>query len=111
MYNNYFPNFNNNQNIQQGGLKWVQGEAGVKAQYVAPGCVAVFFDTERPVFYIKSVDMSGMPQPLKIYDFSERKQVEEDKTPFDLSQYVRKDELEDYIKKIVGGGKDEKSPV
>jgi hypothetical protein len=29
-------------------------------------------DSEESVFYIKSTDQSGMPQPLRIFDYTER---------------------------------------
>ena len=30
-------------------------------------------DSEQSAFYIKSADNAGMPQPLRIFDYSERK--------------------------------------
>lgn len=57
-----------------GGTNWVQGDAGAKAFLVAPGCSAWLFDSEEPVFYIKTADASGMPLPLRIFDYQERLQ-------------------------------------
>lgn len=90
-YNNYFPQSyypqyygNQNmpvnasqmaQNAQQGAtgnLIWVQGEAAAKAYPVASGQSVHLMDSEDSVFYIKSTDQSGMPQPLRIFEYKER---------------------------------------
>ena len=59
---------------QQGnnGIIWVQGEEGAKAYMVAPGNSVFLMDSEASVFYIKSSDASGMPMPLRIFDYTER---------------------------------------
>lgn len=56
------------------GLNWVQGEAGAKSWLISRGETVLLMDSEKPVFYIKSSDQSGMPLPLRIFDYSERKQ-------------------------------------
>lgn len=59
---------------QQGnnGLIWVQGEAGAKSYIVAPGNTVMLMDSEGERFYLKSADASGMPMPLRIFDYKER---------------------------------------
>ena len=57
---------------QSGGILWVQGEEGAKAYMVAPGNSVLLMDSENSAFYIKSTDASGMPQPLRIFDYTER---------------------------------------
>ena len=59
----------------QGGMNWVQGEEGAKAFLVAAGNSVLLLDSENPSFYIKSADQSGMPLPLRIFDYSERTQT------------------------------------
>lgn len=59
----------------QGGVIWVQGEAGAKAYMVAAGNNVLLLDSDNPVFYIKSTDASGMPLPLRIFDYTERAQA------------------------------------
>ena len=54
------------------GLIWVQGEAGAKSFLVAPGQTVMLMDSENPVFYLKSADVSGMPMPLRVFDYIER---------------------------------------
>ena len=70
----------------QQGIIWVQGMEGAKAYPVASGNSVLLMDSEESVFYIKSTDQSGMPQPLRIFEYKEKNaqpQVE----------YVTKDEL------------------
>lgn len=56
------------------GIIWVQGEEGAKAYMVAPGASVMLMDSEGSSFYIKSADASGMPMPLRIFDYVERAQ-------------------------------------
>lgn len=55
-----------------GGILWVQGEEGAKAYLVAAGNSVMLMDSENSTFYIKSTDASGMPLPLRIFDYTER---------------------------------------
>lgn len=59
---------------QQGnnGLIWVQGETGAKSYLVAPGNTVMLMDSEGERFFLKSADASGMPLPLRIFDYKER---------------------------------------
>lgn len=54
------------------GLIWVQGEAGAKSFLVAPGNTVMLMDSEGERFYLKSADASGIPMPLRIFDYKER---------------------------------------
>jgi len=55
----------------ESGIIWVQGEAGAKAYLVAPGSTVQLWDSENPVIYLKSADMSGMPS-MRVLDYTER---------------------------------------
>lgn len=91
----YYPNYSNwnpNSQMPLGGsqmppvvqapsqmandINWVQGEADAKSRPVAAGHSVILMDSEESVFYIKTVDQSGMPQPLRIFDYKERKSQE-----------------------------------
>lgn len=79
------------------GLTWVQGESGAKSYLVAPNNTVLLMDSENDVFYLKSTDASGMPMPLRTFDYRERKSP--DREPklsqgVELSKYVTKDEFE-----------------
>ena len=86
------------------GLNWVQGDAGAKAWYVAPGTGAVLLDSEDNVMYIKYADQMGRPTLLKkVYeDFVDEPPlalppVSNASTPIDMSEYVRREDVEDMI--------------
>lgn len=59
------------QPTQTNEIIWVQGEAGAKSYLVARGETAVLWDSENPVIYIKSADMSGMPS-MRVFEISEK---------------------------------------
>ena len=77
---------------------WVQGEAGAKSYPVAPGNRIALFDSENPVVYIKSVDVTGKPTEMEIYDLVKRepKPKEEPKT-VDLTNYITREEFSSLI--------------
>lgn len=88
---------------QQGGINWVQGEAGAKSFNVSAGQSVMLMDSENNVFYIKSTDASGMPLPLRIFDYTERIQnTNSISNPVDNTQdkYVTKEEFETAINNI-----------
>ena len=77
---NQFPN---QQPVRQNnsGFVWIQGgESGAKSYLVAPGETVMLMDSENPVFFLKSADASGMPLPLRIFDYKERTE-----TPYQAS--------------------------
>jgi hypothetical protein len=93
-YNNYFPQYypnqvpmmqaqqqmpvgqptmpQNTQATSGNGITWVLGEAAAKSFPIGAGQSVLLMDSEESVFYIKSTDQSGMPQPLRIFDYTER---------------------------------------
>lgn len=84
---------------QQGagnGIIWIQGEAGAKSYLVAPGNTVMLMDSEATVFYIKSADASGVPLPLRIFDYKERKSEEAQPTPAasDSKEYITREEFD-----------------
>lgn len=60
------------QSQQSNPIIWVQGEAGAKSYLTAPGNTVLLMDSESSSFYLKSSDASGMPLPLRIFDYAER---------------------------------------
>lgn len=115
-YNNYFPAtyqpyyptqsnvYPTQQNVaptqQNVGIVWVQGEAGAKSYLVAAGQSVLLMDAESSTFYIKSTDASGMPMPLRVFEYKEKTQ----NTHADQVKYVTHEELkkwtEDMMEKI-----------
>ena len=56
------------------GINWVSGESGAKSWIVGRGESVLLMDSESQCFYIKSADASGMPLPLRVFDYMERTQ-------------------------------------
>ena len=107
---NYVPQMQQPQQIVQqpqqndNGILWVQGEAGAKSWAVAPGKSVMLMDSESSTFYIKSSDISGMPMPLRIFDYTERTAQQHTEKPavnsqqeIDLSKFVTWDALDKRI--------------
>lgn len=106
--NNYYqmpvnsPNLQPNTQAQQNNqITWVQGEAAAKAYPVAAGQSVLLMDSEDLVFYIKSTDQSGMPQPLRTFDYTERKSSgTEIKAAQQANDYITRAEFDDFSKAI-----------
>lgn len=60
------------QSQHNNGLIWVQGIEAMKSYPVMPGQSVLLMDSETNCFGIKTVDTSGMPLPLRIFDYTER---------------------------------------
>lgn len=86
-YQNYYQQPRQQSCQQQNGLIWVQGEEAAKAYMVAAGNSVLLMDSEKHAFYIKSTDQSGMPMPLRIFDYTERTE----KKP---AEYVTREEFD-----------------
>lgn len=83
------------QNQQSGnGIIWVQGEEGAKAYMVAPGNSVLLMDSENSAFYIKSSDNSGMPMPLRIFDYVERNAKQQTQNIKPNVEYVTRQEFD-----------------
>lgn len=83
-------------------INWVQGEADAKSRPVAAGHSVILMDTEDSVMYIKTVDQSGMPQPLRVFDYKERvthpKTADVASTP--IADVVTRDEFNALVDKV-----------
>lgn len=76
------------------GIIWVQGEEGAKAYMVAPGNSVLLMDSENSAFYIKSTDNSGMPMPLRIFDYFERNAKQQTQNIKPNVEYVTRQEFD-----------------
>lgn len=86
------------------GVIWVQGEEGAKAYMVAAGNSVMLLDSENTTFYIKSTDQSGMPMPLRIFDYTERTQASRQTLPMQAVQqeeYITRAEFEAALAKLM----------
>lgn len=92
--------------VSDNGILWVQGEAGAKSWAVAPGKSVMLMDSESNTFYIKSSDQSGMPMPLRIFDYTERTQQQTQNqvvqhTEFDTSKFVTREEFNEKLNELL----------
>ena len=76
------------------GINWVQGEAAAKSYLVAPNTSVFLMDSEKNVFYIKSADASGMPLPLRVFDYTERTTAANNLPAAATDVYVTHEELD-----------------
>ena len=104
MYQVQQPMNQQNQN-NNSGFVWVQGEAGAKAYPVAAGNSVLLMDSENPVLYMKSTDASGRPLPMETYDLVKRAPVAyqsaSSQQAVDMSQYVKMIDLEDKVNELI----------
>lgn len=76
---------------------WIdEGESSVNRYPVAPGNYVFLFDKNEKRFFIKSVDISGMPQPLREFKYEEvvrQKEVAPNQTN---QNYVTKEQMDEF---------------
>ena len=98
------------QAVQGGSLVWVQGENAAKSYPITPNSTIMLMDSESQKFYLKSADSSGMPLPLRIFEYSEisEKTEPEPKSEINLDNYVTRDELDRRLSELSNGTKKKK---
>jgi hypothetical protein len=90
---------------QSNGIVWVQGLSAAKSFPVAANTTVMLLDSESSVFYLKTSDASGMPLPLRVFDYKERTQngsalpVNAPNSDFNinLDNFVTRDELNEIL--------------
>lgn len=91
------------QSAVNNGIIWVQGEAGAKSYLVGAGNSVLLMDSEQSRFYIKATDASGMPMPLRIFEYSEVSTGNAPASPSNAktdNDYVTHEELERRLKEL-----------
>ena len=95
------PNPYQNARTSANAINWVQGIEGAKAFSLMPKENVVLMDSEsNDRFYIKICDDIGRCT-LRVFKYSE--EVEEKPAPADLSEYVKKTELQALLNEMLGG--------
>lgn len=82
------------------GIVWVQGIEAAKSYLVGAGQSVLLMDSENNVFYIKSTDQSGMPMPLRVFDYTERQQTPGPASSISYVTYVTHDEFQKAIEEL-----------
>ena len=98
----YMPQAPAQQPAQQTGVNWVQGEAAARSWMVAPNSTVLLMDSESERFYLKSTDASGMPLPLRVFEYKERT-GEAKQNPIDKGSYVTREEFEAFRQELLYG--------
>ena len=107
----YFPTTNyfnptSGASASTNNLIWVQGIEGAKAWQLQPNSMVILLDSEvEGKMYIKVSDNIGMSS-LRVFNYAEEvvppaKDTVTINNDLDLSQYVRKDELNTLIKELI----------
>ena len=85
------------------GINWVQGIEGAKAYQLIPNSNAILMDSENDGrFYIKVSDNVGMCN-LRVFKYEEITDTPAATSNIDLSEYVKKSELQSLISSMIGG--------
>lgn len=119
MYQNYNPSYNAYAQAQpyqaipqaaqmtaapQNNIQWVQGIEAAKSYLVGAGNSVMLMDSENSTFYIKSTDSAGMPLPMRIFDYTERKAPAQTSEKAD---YITREEFEKRFAELKGVTTDE----
>ena len=98
---NQFPRQNAYYPQQNNGINWVQGIEGAKAWQLMPNSNVLLMDSENDGrFYIKVSDNVGM---CTLRSFRYEEVTEQKPQTVDMSQYVKKSELETLLNSMLGG--------
>ena len=101
---------------QSNGIVWVQGESAAKSYPVAPNTTVMLLDSESSTFYLKTSDASGMPLPLRVFDYKERTQnpsvlpTVAPNSDFNINfdNFVTRDELNEILENMAQSGTQKK---
>ena len=98
--NPYMVNQPNPYAQKNNGINWVQGIEGAKAYQLPPSSNAILLDSENDgKFYIKISDNVGMCS-LRTFRYREVTTPTNNTSDVDLSEYVKKSELQALIQSI-----------
>ena len=90
-----------NQPQSQNTFVWIQGEDAARSYPVAPGNTVVLIDSDKPIMYMKTTDLSGRPQPMEIRYLVNKEDYEKIQNGGNFSsnsdEYVTKAVFEKYI--------------
>lgn len=85
----------------QNTFAWIQGEEAAKAYPVAPGNTVVLIDSDKPVMYMKTTDLSGRPQPMQIRYLVSKEEFDKLQNGASFSPnsdaYITREEFEKYV--------------
>ena len=90
-----------NQPQMQNTFAWIQGEEAARNYPVAPGNTVVLIDSDKPVMYMKTTDLSGRPQQMQIRYLVSKEDYDKIQNGSSFSEnddkYVTKETFEKYV--------------
>lgn len=126
----YSPQNTSNYMQQPVGIVWVDGEVGAKAYQLPPGwpvnAPMPLWDTNDTIIYLKSTNQMGMPNPIQKVRYvmeeppkasqamAGQSRLSQAEGNQDMSQYVKRDELEqmkEELKEAIKGVKSNGKPA
>ena len=85
----------------QNTFAWIQGEDAARNYPVAPGNTVVLIDSDKPIMYMKTTDLSGRPQPIQVRYLVSKEDYDKIQNGSSFSQnddkYVTKETFEKYV--------------
>lgn len=85
----------------QNTFAWIQGEDAARNYPVAPGNTIVLIDSEKPIMYMKTTDLSGRPQPMQIRYLVSKEDFDKLQNGASFSSnsdaYITREEFEKYV--------------
>lgn len=86
--------------MQLNSIIWVQGEAGAKSyNNIGAGQSVILMDSENEgIFYIKTIDASGIPMPLRTFEYVEQTPQKQKNIP--NNEYITRKEFEKRLSEL-----------
>lgn len=81
-------------------VPWVNGEVGAQAYLIAPNSTVLLMDSDNPIFYIKTSDLSGKAS-IQAFKYEEIKQDKMEGQVAPSTSYVTKEEFEEFKASIL----------
>lgn len=82
-----------------GGLLWVQGEAGAKSYLMAPNSTVLLMDSEAQRFYLKTTDASGVPG-MRVFEYTEVVPNQQRPPEIPVDKFVTREEFDKFVQSL-----------
>lgn len=107
-YQNQAPQAEPQQTTSKPSLQvpWVNGEVGAQAYLIAPNSTVLLMDSDNPIFYIKTSDLSGKAT-IQAFKYEELRQAPQSQSPM----YVTREEFESFKKSLVQKSTEEEQKI
>lgn len=93
------------------GIIWVQGEQAAKSYLVAAGNSVLLMDSDAQRFYLKTADASGMPMPLRVFEYKEVTGQQIAQPVGNTDQFVTRKEFDEFRAMMTKEAKQDGEPA